>query len=226
MKIALQALAMENHSVIKSFTDDWVTAQVTLGHLIGPPHQQMEGEAGWAGLPHCADLGQMPALEWHHHEDIGIGIPAPFTAGLRSKQNDLLRGKPLHQLPREGGRQALACFGAVRRYRWCRGRLWVAWPRNNRPQKNSLAAQADKGAGCASVSLKIHSTKLEIRETPAYAAWFSALRDRTAKARIDIRIRRLSLGNSGDTYVILLAGGDKSSQAQDIRLAKDLAQNL
>ena len=120
--------------------------------------------------------------------------------------------------------------------------------------KNSLAAQADKGAGCASVSLKIHSTMLEIRETPAYAAWFSALRDRTAKARIDIRIRRLSLGNSGDirpigeglselrihygpgyriyltkrgdTYVILLAGGDKSSQAQDIRLAKDLAQNL
>ena len=95
---------------------------------------------------------------------------------------------------------------------------------------------------------------LEIRETPAYAAWFSALRDRTAKARIDIRIRRLSFGNSGDirpigeglselrihygpgyriyltnrgdTYVILLAGGDKSSQAQDIRLAKDLAQNL
>ena len=95
---------------------------------------------------------------------------------------------------------------------------------------------------------------LEIRETPAYAAWFSALRDRTAKARIDIRIRRLSLGNSGDirpigeglselrihygpgyriyltkrvdTYFILLAGGDKSSQAQDIRLAKDLAQNL
>ena len=67
---------------------------------------------------------------------------------------------------------------------------------------------------------------LEIRETPAYAAWFSALRDRTAKARIDIRIRRLSLGNSGDTYVILLAGGDKSSQAQDIRLAKYLAQNL
>jgi putative addiction module killer protein len=39
---------------------------------------------------------------------------------------------------------------------------------------------------------------LEIRETPAYAAWFAALRDRTARARIDIRIRRLSLGNSGD----------------------------
>jgi len=95
---------------------------------------------------------------------------------------------------------------------------------------------------------------LEIRETPAYAAWFAALRDRTAKARIDIRIRRLSLGNSGDSrsvgegvselrihygpgyrfylkkqgdaLVILLAGGEKSSQDQDIRLAKDLARNL
>ena len=73
---------------------------------------------------------------------------------------------------------------------------------------------------------------LEIRETPAYAAWFAALRDRTARARIDIRIRRLSLGNSGDirpvgdAVVILLAGGDKSSQDKDIRLAKDLARNL
>ena len=95
---------------------------------------------------------------------------------------------------------------------------------------------------------------IEIRETSAYAVWFASLRDRTAKARIDIRLRRLSLGNSGDirpvgegvselrvhygpgyriyltrqgdTVVILLAGGDKSSQDQDIRLAKELARNL
>ena len=95
---------------------------------------------------------------------------------------------------------------------------------------------------------------LEIRETSAYAARFSTLRDRTAEARIDIRIRRLSLGNPGDVrpvgegvselrihygpvyriyltmqgeaIVILLAGGDKSSQDQDIRLAKHLARNL
>ncbi len=95
---------------------------------------------------------------------------------------------------------------------------------------------------------------IEIRETPAYAAWFTGLRDRTAKARIDIRLRRLSLGNSGDirsvgegvselrihygpgyriyltrqgdTVVILLSGGDKNSQDQDIRLAKELARNL
>ncbi len=95
---------------------------------------------------------------------------------------------------------------------------------------------------------------LEIRETSAYALWFAALRDRAAKVRIDIRIRRLSLGNfgdirpvgdgvselrihygpgyriyltkQGDAVVILLAGGDKSSQDKDIRLAKDLARNL
>ncbi len=43
---------------------------------------------------------------------------------------------------------------------------------------------------------------LEIRETSAYAAWFAALRDRTAKARINIRIRRLCLGNSGDIHPV------------------------
>jgi len=95
---------------------------------------------------------------------------------------------------------------------------------------------------------------LKIRETSAYAAWFAALRDRSARIRIDIRIRRLSLGNAGDirpvgegvselrihygpgyriylkkqgdALVILLAGGDKSSQDHVIRLAKDLARNL
>jgi putative addiction module killer protein len=95
---------------------------------------------------------------------------------------------------------------------------------------------------------------LEIRETSAYAAWFAALRDRSARVRIDIRIRRLSLGNAGDirpvgegvsdlrihygpgyriylkrqgdALVILLAGGDKSSQDNDLRLAKNLARKL
>ena len=95
---------------------------------------------------------------------------------------------------------------------------------------------------------------IEIRQTIEYARWFGALRDRTAKARIDIRLRRLSLGNPGDakpvgdgiselridygpgyriyyvqqgsTLVVLLAGGDKSSQARDIRRAKELARDL
>jgi len=39
---------------------------------------------------------------------------------------------------------------------------------------------------------------LEARQTAAYVEWFANLRDRAAKARIDIRIRRLSLGNPGD----------------------------
>ena len=95
---------------------------------------------------------------------------------------------------------------------------------------------------------------LEVRQTAAYAEWFSGLRDRAVKARIDIRIRRLSLGNPGDVkpvgdgvselridfgpgyrvyfiqkgsvYVVLLAGGDKSSQSRDIRQAKVLARDL
>ncbi len=95
---------------------------------------------------------------------------------------------------------------------------------------------------------------IEVRQTPEYAAWFATLRDRVARTRIDIRIRRLSLGNPGDTkpigdgvselridhgpgyrvyfvqrgsvLVVLLAGGDKSTQAQDIRKAKTLARNL
>ena len=93
---------------------------------------------------------------------------------------------------------------------------------------------------------------IEIRQTETDAEWFSSLRDRQAKARIDIRIRRLSLGNPGDvkavgegvselridhgpgyriyfvqhgqTVVILLAGGDKRTQDRDIKTALELAR--
>ena len=95
---------------------------------------------------------------------------------------------------------------------------------------------------------------IEIRQTEVYASWFARLRDRQARARIDVRIRRLSLGNPGDVrpvgegvselridygpgyrvyfvqrgsqVVILLAGGDKRSQNQDIQTALELARNL
>jgi putative addiction module killer protein len=95
---------------------------------------------------------------------------------------------------------------------------------------------------------------IEVRQTDIYASWFSGLRDRQVKARIDIRIRRLSLGNPGDAkpvgegvselridhgpgyrvyyvqkgkvLIVLLAGGDKSSQERDIRVAKELARDL
>jgi putative addiction module killer protein len=95
---------------------------------------------------------------------------------------------------------------------------------------------------------------IEIRQTAVYADWFANLRDRQARARIDVRIRRLSLGNPGDVkpvgegvselridygpgyrvyfvqrgqqVVILLAGGDKRTQAQDIQTAIELAREV
>jgi putative addiction module killer protein len=39
---------------------------------------------------------------------------------------------------------------------------------------------------------------IEVRQTADYAEWFAGLRDRQVRMRIDIRIRRLSLGNAGD----------------------------
>ncbi|MCY7334270.1 MAG: type II toxin-antitoxin system RelE/ParE family toxin [Pseudanabaena sp. CAN_BIN31] len=95
---------------------------------------------------------------------------------------------------------------------------------------------------------------IEIRQTETYAKWFNSLRDREARVRIDIRLRRLSMGNAGDvkpvgkgvselridygagyriyfiqrgdTFVVLLAGGDKRTQNRDIQTALDLAQDL
>lgn len=56
-----------------------------------------------------------------------------------------------------------------------------------------------------------------------YAKWFESLRDRQARARIDIRVRRLSLA---EVLIVLLAGGDKRTQDHDIRVAKQLAREL
>ena len=95
---------------------------------------------------------------------------------------------------------------------------------------------------------------IEIRQTTIYARWFAGLRDRAVKVRVDVRIRRLALGNFGDVkpvgegiselrihygpgyriyltchgneVVVLLAGGDKTSQQEDIQLAKALARDL
>ena len=95
---------------------------------------------------------------------------------------------------------------------------------------------------------------LEIRQTEEFEMWLSRLRDRTARAKILVRIDRSALGNSGDVrpvgsgisemridhgpgyrvhltqrgqhLVVLLCGGDKSTQERDIRRAKALAAGL
>ncbi len=95
---------------------------------------------------------------------------------------------------------------------------------------------------------------IEVRQTSTYARWFDGLRDRQARARINVRLRRLSLGNHGDArpvgegvselridygpgyrvyfvqrgeaLVILLAGGDKRTQDADIKVALELARKL
>lgn len=94
----------------------------------------------------------------------------------------------------------------------------------------------------------------EIRKTEIYAAWIDGLRDAKGRARILARVERLAGGNPGDvkavgegiselridcgpgyrvyftrrgrTIIMLLAGGDKSTQAGDIKTAMRLARNL
>jgi putative component of toxin-antitoxin plasmid stabilization module len=70
--------------------------------------------------------------------------------------------------------------------------------------------------------MRYNKIMIEVRQTDTYSDWFVALRDRQARARIDIRIRRLSLGNPGD---VLLAGGDKRTQDSDIKTALELARS-
>lgn len=93
-----------------------------------------------------------------------------------------------------------------------------------------------------------------VRTTPYFDDWFSALRDIRARARIQTRIDRLEMGNPGDSkavgggilelridygpgyrvyftqrgavLVVLLCGGDKSTQQADITRAKAIAAML
>ena len=95
---------------------------------------------------------------------------------------------------------------------------------------------------------------IEIRYTETFSDWLQHLRDHVGKAKILVRIDRLRLGLFGDAksagngvselridfghgyriyytkrnkeLIILLAGGDKSSQNRDIRKAQDLVKHL
>lgn len=94
----------------------------------------------------------------------------------------------------------------------------------------------------------------EISTTEVYDEWFDSLKDTKGKARINARLRRVELGNFGDAepvgdnvselrfffgsgyriyfiqhgdeIIVLLAGGDKSTQSKDIDKALKLAKEI
>ena len=93
---------------------------------------------------------------------------------------------------------------------------------------------------------------VELIKSASFELWLTSLRDGNAVARINSRLARLAVGNPGDVkpvgegvsemridhgpgyrvyltrrgelVVILLAGGDKSTQARDIKKAKQIAK--
>jgi putative addiction module killer protein len=98
----------------------------------------------------------------------------------------------------------------------------------------------------------LYEGQVAILQTEVFRDWLEGLRDRRAKVRIADRLRRLADGNAGDTksvgeglhelrltfgpgyriyyiwqgdvLIILLNGGDKSTQRRDIAKAKRLAK--
>lgn len=95
---------------------------------------------------------------------------------------------------------------------------------------------------------------MRVQMTEVYRDWINSLKDRVGRARVQVRVDRLVHGNPGQhrvltdgvcelkvdfgpgyrvyyteregVLIILLAGGDKSSQQQDIRAAISLAKGL
>jgi putative addiction module killer protein len=104
----------------------------------------------------------------------------------------------------------------------------------------------------AFVSYKIQA--FEVQKTDEFDSWLSALADQRAGAKIVSRVERLGLGNPGDvkpvgegisemrlaygpgyriyykqtgkTIVLILCAGDKSTQDNDIKRAKQIAAQL
>lgn len=95
---------------------------------------------------------------------------------------------------------------------------------------------------------------MRVQITEIYRDWINSLKDRTGRARIQVRVDRLVNGNPGQhrtltdgvcelkinfgpgyrvyytdhggVVIVLLAGGDKSTQQKDIKTAIALAKNL
>ena len=98
------------------------------------------------------------------------------------------------------------------------------------------------------------ASMLDLRATSEFTNWIDRLRDVRARARVQVRIERLALGHPGDVrpvgegvselriaygpayrvdfarrgevVIVLLAGGDKTTQPADIALALRLARGL
>lgn len=99
-----------------------------------------------------------------------------------------------------------------------------------------------------------YTRPVRVERTDEYAEWIDALKDRAGRARILVRVERLTAGNPGKhrdltdgvaelkidfgpgyrvyysqrgtRLLLLLAGGDKSTQAKDIQLAIRLAREF
>jgi len=95
---------------------------------------------------------------------------------------------------------------------------------------------------------------MRVEMTEVYRDWINDLKDRAGRARVQVRVDRLAHGNPGrhrvlaggirelkidfgpgyrvyyterrGVLIVLLAGGDKSTQAKDIETAVALANNL
>ena len=94
----------------------------------------------------------------------------------------------------------------------------------------------------------------ELRETPTFIAWMKGLKDREARARINIQLRKVGVGNFGNVkglgsglfemrvdygpgyrvyfnqqgskIIILLCGGVKTGQQKDINRARLLVRKF
>lgn len=95
---------------------------------------------------------------------------------------------------------------------------------------------------------------MHVEETGVYREWINGLKDRAGRARIQVRVDRLVHGNAGshrnltdgvaelkidfgpgyrvyymqrgNRLILLLAGGEKSTQQSDIKMAIHLARNF
>lgn len=99
-----------------------------------------------------------------------------------------------------------------------------------------------------------YNASMRVETTKVYLDWINSLKDRAGRARIQVRVDRLVHGNPGQhrvltdgvcelkvdfgpgyrvyyteragVVIVLLAGGDKSSQQKDIATAVALAKGL